>query len=112
MTDDEIESLTLVRYHWRMRAQRLQRVDIEQDIHLQSFTNQLAKKTKETGSGKNKKSVPVFQNFKDFFDYDKRIRQIEGDSDKDKAEKERRRKLADMAARINTKNEQPMQKGG
>ncbi|AXF57795.1 hypothetical protein DT065_00420 [Salicibibacter kimchii] len=67
-------------------------------MHLQAWTNQQIKATKETGQGKNKKSVPVYKNFKDFFNYEKRMKQIDGKTTKEDKEKKR---LAEVAKRLN-----------
>ncbi|MBM7542356.1 hypothetical protein [Amphibacillus cookii] len=65
--------MTLYEYKMRMRAFRLQRIDDEYDMHLQAWLHQQVKATKEKG----KRQVPVFQSFKQFYDYDKRIKEIE-----------------------------------
>ena len=60
----------------RMKAFRLQQVDRDYDIHLlawESWNVQAMKK-----QGKNKK-VPVFKNFKQFFDYESRLEEAAGD---------------------------------
>lgn len=56
-------------YLLRMKAYRLKRIDKEHDMHLQAWLNHQVTSTKEQG----KKQVPIFRNFKEFFDYEKRI---------------------------------------
>ncbi|WZY01592.1 hypothetical protein NSQ26_06020 [Bacillus sp. FSL W7-1360] len=41
-------------------------------MHLQAWLNVQANSTKESG----KKVVPVFKKFKDFFDYEKRLKEV------------------------------------
>ncbi|SDJ19787.1 hypothetical protein SAMN04488123_12016 [Natribacillus halophilus] len=98
MSDAEIDHLTLKNYGWRMKAIQLKRADIERDLHLQSWLNQQAKATKETGQGKNKKSKPVFKNFQEFYDHEKRVKQIEG---KKTAKDEKKARMAEAAKRVN-----------
>lgn len=67
-------------YRQMMMASRLQNLDELYKIHLQSWTNQQAKATKEIGAGKNKRSVPVFKKFEDFFDYEAALEEVTGES--------------------------------
>lgn len=67
--------MTMYEYNMRMRAMRLRQVDREYDIHLlawESWNVQAMKK-----QGKNKR-VPVFKDFKQFFDYEERLREVSG----------------------------------
>lgn len=57
-----------------MTAQQLRSIDESYQIHLQAWVNQQAKATK--GKGKNIKSA--YNNFKDFFDYDKQREKVIG----------------------------------
>lgn len=65
--------MTLYEYEMQMRAYNLKRVDKEYDIHLQAWLNHAATATKEQG----KKVVSVYKDFQDFFDYKKRLRELE-----------------------------------
>lgn len=94
MSDDEIDHLTLKKYDWRMRAHQLKRVDVEHDIHLQSWTNQQVQATK--GKGTNVKSK--FNKFEDFFNKDKMIKKVEGKTPTQVSKKNR---IAEMARRAN-----------
>ncbi len=67
----EIRRMTLYEYNMRMKAFRLQQVDRDYDLHLlawESWNVQAMKK-----QGKNK-TVPVFKTFKQFFDYEARLK--------------------------------------
>lgn len=56
----------------------MQQIDKEYDMHLQAWLNHHVTATKEQGSGKNAKQVPVYKKFDDFFDYKKRLKDVEG----------------------------------
>ena len=75
----EINSMTLYEYNMRMKAFQLRQVDRELEIHQQAWANWNVKATKTQG----KKRVPVFKFFKEFFDYDSRIKEILGHSEAD-----------------------------
>lgn len=91
----DIEILTLEEYRLRMKAYQLRRVDKEYEMHLQAWLNHAVTATKKQGE----KYVPVFKEFKDFFDYEKRIKEIEGKRTLQLSP--RQRKLAEVAARVN-----------
>ena len=55
-----------------MKAHELRKIDKEYDMHLQAWLNVQAQSTKEQG----KKQVPVYKTFKEFFDYEARIREV------------------------------------
>lgn len=67
--------MTLYEYELRMKAYWLAQVDQEYQIHLQAWANWNVQAMKS--QGKNKR-VPVFKNFKQFFDYDRHIRDVLG----------------------------------
>ncbi|HAM79603.1 hypothetical protein [Ornithinibacillus bavariensis] len=91
----EIELLRLEEYFYRMEAYNLSRVDKERDMHLQAWLNNQVTFTKEQG----KKQVPVFKRFEDFFDYEKRLNEVEGK--KQGAITPQMRRMARLAAQIN-----------
>lgn len=64
--------LTLYEYEARMHAFSLSEIDKERDMHVQAWLNHQVTATK----GKDAK--PAFKEFKDFFDYEKRIKELEG----------------------------------
>ena len=55
-----------------MKAKSLQQIDEEYVIHLAAWKNQEVQATKKRG----KKSVPVYERFNQFFDYQKRIDEV------------------------------------
>lgn len=57
-----------------MHAYQLKRVDEQYNMHIQAWINHQVTSTKEQG----KKQVAVYKEFKDFFDYEKQIKEIEG----------------------------------
>ncbi|WP_143804718.1 hypothetical protein [Paraliobacillus ryukyuensis] len=69
----EVEVLTLYEYQLRMQAYRLSRVDHEYDMHMKAWLNNQVKGTKEQGN----KQVPIYKKFTQFFDYEKRLKEIE-----------------------------------
>lgn len=71
----EIYRMTLYEYDMRMQAMRLRQVDREYDLHLLAWESWNVQAMKP--QGKNKR-VPVFKTFKQFFDYDKRLKEISG----------------------------------
>lgn len=93
---DEVERMTFAEYIYRFKAYNLQRVDKEYDFHLQAWLNVQAGATKMKGE----KQVSVYKGFKDFFDYEKRINEIE--KPKVKKVSRRNRKLAQLAAKANS----------
>lgn len=54
-----------------MQAFRLKKVDEERDIHLQAWNNLVVKSA-------DKKGKPTYKNFTDFYDYEKRIKDVSG----------------------------------
>ncbi len=69
----EINRMTLYEYNMRMTAFRLKQADREYAIHLQAWMNREIKAKRESGK---KKLVPVYKTFKQFFDFEKRVREI------------------------------------
>ena len=55
-----------------MKAESLKRVDSEYEIHLQAWVSHQVKAEKKQG----KKTVPVYEKFSQFFDYEKRINDV------------------------------------
>ena len=64
--------MLLDEYLLLMKAYNLKRVDKEYDYHLQAWLSQQVQATEQ----RSKKSVPVYKNFKDFFDYEERVNEI------------------------------------
>lgn len=88
----EVEDMTLREYLLRMRANQLKRVDKDRDIHYQAWLTFVASSTKEQGN----KTVPLYPKFKDFFDYDKQLKELEGVKRDPKLAR-----LANLAAKVN-----------
>lgn len=85
-----------------MKAFNLARIDKEYDMHLQAWLNAAATATKETGSGKNAKQVSIYKNFKEFFDYEKRIKEVDQPNEKLSP---KQRKMAYLALQVNARGE-------
>lgn len=93
----DIQVLTLYEYEARMYAYRLHQVDERQKMHQQAWLNHQVTMTK----GQGDKQVPAFKSYKDFFDYDKEIKEIEKDLLGSKKISDKMRKLAHIAKRAN-----------
>ncbi|HEP1374215.1 TPA: hypothetical protein ACNYDZ_000555 [Streptococcus pyogenes] len=77
MTDiNEIGRLTLYEYDLLMTGKALAAVDESHKAHKQAWINYQVTATKLVGGKKNKKEVPVYKKFEDFFDYEEEIRKI------------------------------------
>lgn len=75
--------MTIYEYDIRMTAHNLAMVDKKMEIHLQAWVNQQVQATRESG----KKSVPVFDRFDKFFDYQKELDLVVGKEDEQKIDK-------------------------
>src|SRR5690625_7256320 len=64
--------MTLEELELRRKAYRLQQVDKERDLHWQAWLNRQVKAMKEVG----KKQEYIFKKFKDFYDYEKHLNDI------------------------------------
>ncbi|MEK4924109.1 hypothetical protein MKX78_19565 [Cytobacillus sp. FSL R5-0569] len=91
----DVEVLSLYEYRMRMKAYQLSSIDKEYDMHKQAWLNFVVQSTKEQG----KKQVPVYTKFKDFFDYDERIKEIKGTQKKRLSKRQKR--MAHLAAGVN-----------
>lgn len=78
-----------------MKAYSLSRVDKEYDMHLQAWLNDTVGATKSKG----KETVRVYKSFNEFFDYPKRIREIE--KPKNEQLNTRHKRMAQIAASLN-----------
>lgn len=78
-----------------MKAFQLKRIDKEYDMHLQAWLNHNVTASKE----QNKKMIPVYKKFEEFFDYEARLEEVEGI--KRKKLTKQQKKMAHIAARIN-----------
>ncbi|WP_206193300.1 MULTISPECIES: hypothetical protein [Virgibacillus] len=91
--------LTLGEYALRIRAFRLQQVDKEYKMYKQAWINHQVTLTKEQG----KKQVPIYKRFKDFFDYEKHLKEVT----KPKRVSDKMKRLAAIAKQVNTEKEVP-----
>lgn len=91
-TYQEACDMTFREYSFEIHAYRLRDLDNRQRMHLQAWVNNQVKATKTQG----KTTLPAFKTFKDFFDYEKELKEIEGHK-KD----ETIVRLANLAASIN-----------
>lgn len=71
--------MTIPEYKLLMKAVRLKQIDKEYELHLQAYLNLLVKAEKKAGKGKSK---PVYRKFKQFYDYEKRLAEIESKENK------------------------------
>lgn len=92
----DVYALDLHDYVLMMRGHRLRELDRQYEMHWQAWLNQSAQATKEKG----KKHVPVFDSFKQFFDYEKERDILLGRIDKEPIKKNKLR-TADIAMRAN-----------
>ena len=82
-----------------MKAYNLARIDKEYDMHLQAWLHQMAKSTKNVGTDKKPKHEPVYKTFQEFFDYEKRLEEVQGT--KKSVITPRMKMLARIAAKAN-----------
>lgn len=101
---NEIESMTLDEYELRMKAYRLGEVDKEYYIYLQAWTNSNVQATKKQGKDK---IVPVFQTFKQFFDYEKRLEEAFGGC----GDNEQEKRLKSIAVKVQEYERRRMNSG-
>ena len=67
-----MDRLTIPEYELLMEAAQLKQIDQDYRNHLQAFLNFAVKAEKRAGKGKTK---PVYKTFKQFFDYEKRLKE-------------------------------------
>lgn len=78
---EQVDRLTIAQYEIMMEALRYRIVDDEYRAHRQAFLNFAAQAQKKSG----KKTVPVYKRFRNFFDYEKELKNV----------KEKKRKKSD-----------------
>src|SRR5699024_8131503 len=66
----EIEVMSLFEYEARMHSHRLSDIDKERDMHMRAWLSQQVTAT-------TKANKPQYKEFKEFFDYEKLINEIE-----------------------------------
>lgn len=67
----EARRTTLADLEVLMQAATLRKVDEQNTLHLSAWANEAATAKKEQGSGKHKKLISYYKDFKDFYDYEK-----------------------------------------
>lgn len=95
----DIEILSLYEYSLRMKAFNLAQVDSDYNMHLQAWLYHQAAATKNVGTKDKPKQVLVYKKFEDFFNYKKRIEEIEGK--KQSKITPQMRRMAQIAAKVN-----------
>ncbi len=70
----EVDDMTILEYRLRCEAFNLEMVDRSYFAHLSAWLSFKAQATRQSG----KKSVPVYNHFKKFFDYDKELDNVKG----------------------------------
>ncbi len=80
-----------------MYAYRLQQVDEAEQMHHQAWLNHQVTMTKEQGD----KQVPAFKSYKDFFNYEKELKEVEKEFIGTKKITAKMRKLAQIAKKAN-----------
>lgn len=84
-TFDQVDNLTITQYEIMVEALELRMLDESLHEHRQAFLNFAVQAEKKAGKGKTK---PVYQRFRQFFDYDKELKKIR-DKKKHDAKKSR-----------------------
>lgn len=80
-----------------MRAYSFSRLDKLYDMHLQAWLNRAVKATKVSG----KKEIPVYKEFKSFFDYEKEVKNLRNDDVAIGELSEQQLRMARMAEKFN-----------
>ena len=75
-----MDRLTIPEYELLMQAVALKQVDMDYRNHLQAYLNFSVKAEKKSGKHKSR---PVYGNFKKFFDYEKRIKEVQSQGKKE-----------------------------
>lgn len=78
-----------------MYAYKLKQIDDEHKMHMQAWINHQVTATKYKGQ----KQVPVYKKFTDFYDYEKRIKEVEVQRQKRLSPKQR--KMIKIAKKVN-----------
>jgi len=94
---EQVNAMTLEEYAYRMRAYSFLRLGKLYDMHLQAWLNRAVKATKFSG----KKEVPVYKEFKSFFDYEKEIKHLRNDNITVSGLSEQQLRMAKMAEKFN-----------
>ena len=103
----DVEMMTLSEFYYLRYAQEYKEIDDMHKLHLSAFLTRNATVTKNVGTEKSPKEEYVFKDFKEFFDYEKALKQIdEGIAEPKKEEKPINKRLspAEIAKQRNSSN--------
>lgn len=75
---DQVDNLTPYQYRIMTKARLYREIDEEKRDHRVAYESFRATSTKSMG----KNTYPVYKTFKSFYDYEKRIRELEGQLEK------------------------------
>lgn len=70
---DQVDSLTIAQYEIMVEALELRMLDESLHEHRQAFLNYAVQAEKPAGKGKTR---PVYRKFRQFFDYDKELKNL------------------------------------
>lgn len=87
--------MSLFEYEARMYAYRLSSIDNERDMHMRAWLGHQVSTT-------TKSNKPQYKSFKDFFDYEKLIDEVEKGTINEKI-KPQFKKMAGIAAEVNAR---------
>lgn len=93
---EEVDYMLIAEYVMLMKANSLKKLDREREIYLQAYMDNVATGTKQVG----KKTVPLYPQFKDLFDFDKYEQEILG---KKTVEQDKNSKLKELVLKANKK---------
>lgn len=69
---EQVDQLTIPQYEIMMEALKYRMIDDEYRAHRQAFLNFAVQAQKKSG----KKTVPVYKRFRNFFDYEKELKNV------------------------------------
>ncbi|GGJ85952.1 hypothetical protein GCM10007063_05530 [Lentibacillus kapialis] len=101
----DAEMMTLTEFHYKRYAQDYKEVDELYNMHLSAFLNRNASATENKGTEKKPREEYVFKDFKDFFDYEKALREVSEGFTRQEEKKPESKSLspAELAAKRNRK---------
>lgn len=85
-------------YFALMKGHSYKVVDARYDAHMQSWLDQQVQATKKTGKKGDVK--PVYESFKDFFDYEKELKNVEKSYVKEPISKEKVERFRSSVAEV------------
>lgn len=100
----EVDSMTLTEYYCLIHARNEQDLYQEYLNHRQAFLSREVNATKNVGTKNKPKEEYIFKKFDDFFDYEdaqKRLRNFETETKKQKETQMTQRQMAEKVAEMN-----------